>query len=126
MNDKEELLASQANVVELNDVTDHACINLEDESIEVPDTHQEQVKDDKQEASTEDDQGKLNAIERKEQLVTTEEQLEKKSNFCGTSFNYINSILGVGIAGIPFALDEAGLATGVLLLIGMAALTGKF
>lgn len=57
-------------------------------------------------------------------LEAAPETLHKKSGFFGTSFNFINSILGVGIVGIPFALMEAGLVTGLVLLVVMAIITG--
>jgi hypothetical protein len=54
------------------------------------------------------------------------------SKICGTSFNFVNSILGPGIAGnlslffnsgIPYAMVEAGLWTGITLLIVIALVT---
>ncbi|KAK3108965.1 hypothetical protein FSP39_019864 [Pinctada imbricata] len=40
-----------------------------------------------------------------------------------TSFNFINSIIGSGIIGIPFAFKQAGFGLGVLLLILTAVIT---
>lgn len=37
--------------------------------------------------------------------------------------NYINSILGSGIVGIPYALHKAGFGFGLFLLIGLAVVT---
>ncbi|KAG7227537.1 hypothetical protein INR49_005352, partial [Caranx melampygus] len=39
------------------------------------------------------------------------------------SFNFINSIIGSGIIGLPYALNQAGLPLGVLLLILVAYIT---
>ena len=50
---------------------------------------------------------------------------EKESGIFGTSFNIINSIVGAGMIGIPAALREAGFVTGVILLVLVAAITGK-
>ena len=41
----------------------------------------------------------------------------------GAAFNMINSILGAGIIGIPYALRECGLVVGVFLLVLVAAVT---
>jgi len=49
----------------------------------------------------------------------------KKSSILGTSLNLINSIVGAGIIGIPYALWMSGLWAGVLLLILVAVLTDK-
>lgn len=38
-------------------------------------------------------------------------------------FNYINSIVGSGIIGIPYALHRAGFGLGLLLLIVVAVIT---
>lgn len=40
-----------------------------------------------------------------------------------TSFNYINSIVGSGVIGIPYALVRAGYGMGLILLIFVAAIT---
>lgn len=37
--------------------------------------------------------------------------------------NYINSILGSGIVGIPYALHKAGFGLGLFLLVGLAIVT---
>lgn len=38
-------------------------------------------------------------------------------------FNFVNSIVGAGIMGLPFAIKEAGLGLGLVLLIGCGVLT---
>ena len=48
-----------------------------------------------------------------------------KTGILGTSSNLVNSIVGAGIIGIPFAINEAGLVVGVLLLILVAMATDK-
>ncbi|XP_067932811.1 putative sodium-coupled neutral amino acid transporter 11 [Watersipora subatra] len=41
----------------------------------------------------------------------------------GASFNFINSIIGAGVIGIPYALHQAGIGLGIILIISIAALT---
>ena len=48
-----------------------------------------------------------------------------KSGIFGTSSNLVNSIVGAGIIGIPYAFKQSGLVAGVLLLIIVAYMTGK-
>jgi sodium-coupled neutral amino acid transporter 11 len=45
------------------------------------------------------------------------------SSIAEASFNFVNSIVGAGMIGIPFALAEAGLVTGVFLLVLVGILT---
>ncbi|XP_076461136.1 putative sodium-coupled neutral amino acid transporter 11 isoform X2 [Babylonia areolata] len=40
-----------------------------------------------------------------------------------TSFNFINSIIGSGIIGIPYALKQAGFGLGILMVISVALIT---
>lgn len=49
----------------------------------------------------------------------------KKSGIFGTSSNLVNSIVGAGIIGIPYAFRESGLLVGVFLLILVSYLTDK-
>jgi len=48
-----------------------------------------------------------------------------KSGIGGASANLVNSIVGAGIIGIPYAFKQSGLVAGVLLLILVAFLTEK-
>jgi sodium-coupled neutral amino acid transporter 11 len=50
---------------------------------------------------------------------------KKKSSILGASSNLVNSIVGAGIIGIPYALRMSGLWVGILLLILVAVLTDK-
>ena len=50
----------------------------------------------------------------------------KKSGIFGTSSNLVNSIVGAGIIGIPYAFKQSGLIAGVFLLILVSYLTGTF
>jgi hypothetical protein len=50
---------------------------------------------------------------------------KRLSGIGGTSSNLVNSIVGAGIIGIPYALRESGLVAGVLLLLLVAYCTGK-
>ncbi|XP_064084050.1 putative sodium-coupled neutral amino acid transporter 11 [Macrobrachium nipponense] len=60
-------------------------------------------------------------------LAGCEEELEdpkrEKSSISFTSFNYINSIVGSGVIGMPFALHAAGFGVGLLLLVLVAIIT---
>jgi sodium-coupled neutral amino acid transporter 11 len=56
---------------------------------------------------------------------TTLSMPKKKSSILGASSNLVNSIVGAGIIGIPYALRMSGLWAGVLLLILVAVLTDK-
>jgi hypothetical protein len=49
---------------------------------------------------------------------------KKTSGLWGTSSNLVNSIVGAGIIGIPFALKESGIVAGVMLLLLVAYCTG--
>jgi hypothetical protein len=51
---------------------------------------------------------------------------QKKSGIGGASANLVNSIVGAGIIGIPYALKESGLVAGVCLLCLVAYCTGEF
>lgn len=58
------------------------------------------------------------------QLIIEEPVAEApKSSLSHTSFNYINSIIGSGIVGIPFALKQVGFGMGIILLLVIALAT---
>ncbi|XP_067109940.1 putative sodium-coupled neutral amino acid transporter 11 [Osmerus mordax] len=46
-----------------------------------------------------------------------------RSTMTSASFNFINSIIGSGIIGLPYALNQAGLPLGLLLLVMVAFIT---
>ncbi|CAL1582464.1 unnamed protein product [Knipowitschia caucasica] len=46
-----------------------------------------------------------------------------KSSMLSASFNFINSIIGSGIIGLPYALNQAGLPFGLLLLVVVGFIT---
>lgn len=48
-----------------------------------------------------------------------------RSGLGGVISNLVNSIVGAGIIGIPYAFREAGLITGLVLLALVAYMTGK-
>lgn len=50
-------------------------------------------------------------------------QIDSLSSLPQASFNYINSIVGSGVIGIPYALHRAGFGLGLLLLIIVAVIT---
>ena len=47
------------------------------------------------------------------------------SSIYKASFNFINSIVGAGIIGMPFAVGECGLIGGIILMIGVAMLVAR-
>ncbi|CAL8147928.1 unnamed protein product [Orchesella dallaii] len=51
------------------------------------------------------------------------EEAYDKSSLSHASFNYINSIIGSGIIGMPYALHQAGLFAGLALMIIVAIIT---
>ncbi|CAL1291172.1 unnamed protein product [Larinioides sclopetarius] len=57
------------------------------------------------------------------QLIIDDSSKEIRSNLAQTSFNYINSVIGSGIVGIPYALRQAGLGMGIILLLLIAVAT---
>ena len=50
---------------------------------------------------------------------------QKKSGLGGASANLVNSIVGAGIIGIPYALKQSGLLAGIALLALVSYLTGE-
>jgi sodium-coupled neutral amino acid transporter 11 len=50
---------------------------------------------------------------------------EKKSGLIGASSNLVNSIVGAGIIGIPYAIRQSGIVVGIFLLVLVAYLTDK-
>lgn len=50
---------------------------------------------------------------------------EAKSTITACAANLTNAIVGSGIVGIPFAVSQAGLVAGVVLIVGCAILTEK-
>ncbi len=48
-----------------------------------------------------------------------------KSGIFGTSSNLVNSSVGAGIIGIPYAFKQTGLVAGVVLLSLVAYMSGK-
>ncbi|KAI2660902.1 hypothetical protein H4Q32_008586 [Labeo rohita] len=58
-------------------------------------------------------------------LLSSHKDMEKSgtSSVSSASFNFINSIIGSGIIGLPYSLSQAGLPMGLLLLILVAFIT---
>jgi hypothetical protein len=50
---------------------------------------------------------------------------ETKSGLIGASSNLVNSIVGAGIIGIPYAMRQSGIVVGLMLLMLVAYLTDK-
>lgn len=57
------------------------------------------------------------------QLVEEKEDGKQRSSIPMTSFNFINSIIGSGIIGTPYALRQAGFGLGILMIILVAFVT---
>ncbi|XP_077979086.1 putative sodium-coupled neutral amino acid transporter 11 [Glandiceps talaboti] len=61
------------------------------------------------------------------QLVDNEKGLsdedKDRSSLSGASLNTVNSIIGSGILGMPYAMNQAGLPLGILLMIMVAGIT---
>lgn len=51
------------------------------------------------------------------------QDLEKKSSLLGAYANLCNVTIGAGIVGLPFAIKEAGLVSGTIMIIACAVLT---
>ncbi|XP_025093645.1 putative sodium-coupled neutral amino acid transporter 11 isoform X2 [Pomacea canaliculata] len=56
-------------------------------------------------------------------LVEDKDEDKQTSGIPMTSFNFINSIVGSGIIGMPYALRQAGFGLGILMIIAVAAIT---
>ncbi|KAM3607770.1 uncharacterized protein V6R79_013608 [Siganus canaliculatus] len=56
-------------------------------------------------------------------LILPEKAGDTRGSVISASFNFINSIIGSGIIGLPYALNLAGLPLGLLLLIVVAYIT---
>jgi amino acid permease len=52
-------------------------------------------------------------------------QTTATTGLCGTSANLVNTIVGAGIVGIPFAIEQSGLIVGVLLLLLVSWMTAQ-
>ncbi|XP_071439712.1 putative sodium-coupled neutral amino acid transporter 11 [Hetaerina americana] len=63
------------------------------------------------------------SIDDTQNLVPPESQSKEKTNLSMASFNYINSIIGSGVIGMPYALHQAGFGLGLVLLLLMAIIT---
>ncbi|KAL7046932.1 hypothetical protein ACKWTF_002749 [Chironomus riparius] len=73
-----------------------------------------------------DDSVEVHAFDDLNSLVKNEneyEESESLSSLSATSFNYINSIVGSGVIGIPYALVRAGFGLGLIILAVVALVT---
>uniref|UniRef100_A0AAY4BGF1 Putative sodium-coupled neutral amino acid transporter 11 n=2 Tax=Denticeps clupeoides TaxID=299321 RepID=A0AAY4BGF1_9TELE len=61
--------------------------------------------------------------DRKALLPTRAEDAAGKGSMTSASFNFINSIIGSGIIGLPYSLNQAGLPLGLILLMAVAFIT---
>ena len=61
----------------------------------------------------------------KKQLSSNLSKPNLQSEINGACSNLVNSIVGAGIIGIPFALKESGLVSGILLLLTVSYFTDK-
>lgn len=73
---------------------------------------------------TQSDFSDTSSMSESKHLFEDERQMDKEqTNVPMTSFNFINSIIGSGIIGIPFAMKQAGFGLGIILLILVAMIT---
>ncbi|XP_014674612.1 PREDICTED: putative sodium-coupled neutral amino acid transporter 11 [Priapulus caudatus] len=56
-------------------------------------------------------------------LVETDEKAQGTSNLVWATSNFINSIIGSGIIGMPYALKQAGIGLGIVLMVVVAVVT---
>ncbi|KAL1420110.1 hypothetical protein MTO96_024569 [Rhipicephalus appendiculatus] len=59
----------------------------------------------------------------KQLVLEDNSPIQETSSLLQTSFNYINSIIGSGVVGIAYALQQAGFGMGLILLVMFAAIT---
>eukprot|EP00741_Cyanophora_paradoxa_P020944 tig00021319_g20219.t1 len=64
----------------------------------------------------------IDALDSSPEEHPSDEKEEGTSNIAGATFNFLNSIVGAGIIGLPYALNAAGLWLGILLLLVVAGL----
>ncbi|KAI1290008.1 putative sodium-coupled neutral amino acid transporter 11 [Halotydeus destructor] len=69
------------------------------------------------------DQGASETLDTKQLIIERDSRLGPTSNLKQTGFNYVNSIIGSGVIGIPYALHRAGFGLGIVLLLVIAVLT---
>ena len=69
--------------------------------------------------------GKGNPKSYKKQLSSNLSKPKYQSEMNGACSNLVNSIVGAGIIGIPYALKESGLVSGILLLLTVSYFTDK-
>lgn len=50
---------------------------------------------------------------------------EHKAGLMGTASNLVNAIVGCGIVGVPYAVQRAGFAAGIFLVVFVAIVTEK-
>ncbi|XP_028846823.1 putative sodium-coupled neutral amino acid transporter 11 isoform X2 [Denticeps clupeoides] len=65
----------------------------------------------------------IDVDDRKALLPTRAEDAAGKGSMTSASFNFINSIIGSGIIGLPYSLNQAGLPLGLILLMAVAFIT---
>ncbi|ORX49259.1 hypothetical protein BCR36DRAFT_412780 [Piromyces finnis] len=67
----------------------------------------------------EDDQIELiqHSLDKNDELVEINIKETEKSSIFGSTFNFTNSIIGAGVIGMPLAMKEAGLISGITLLV---------
>ncbi|XP_077583932.1 putative sodium-coupled neutral amino acid transporter 11 [Stigmatopora nigra] len=65
----------------------------------------------------------LNDEQRISLISSQKSSTEARSSTISACFNFVNSIIGSGVIGLPYALNQAGLPCGLLLLILVAFIT---
>ena len=62
---------------------------------------------------------------RRKTAASDNDKAEHKSTVLGCASNLVNAIVGAGIVGLPFAIQESGFVPGIIMVISCALLTEK-
>lgn len=74
-------------------------------------------------ATCEEERRHILSVESQHPHAKDEEGKKEGSSLAAASFNYVNSIVGSGIIGMAFALNQAGILLGLILIIGLGMVT---
>ncbi|XP_057380444.1 putative sodium-coupled neutral amino acid transporter 11 [Daphnia carinata] len=78
---------------------------------------------DASDATCEEETRHILSVESQHPHAKNEERKKDCSSLPAASFNYVNSIVGSGIIGMAFALNQAGILLGLILIIGLGMVT---
>jgi len=66
---------------------------------------------------------KVEVAKKRKDEILEDEVIPGNSGKLGASFNFVNSIVGAGIIGLPFALRECGFVMGIVLIVVVSCFT---